>query len=104
VLELVAELNATRGRTVVMVLHELNHAARYAGHVVAMRDGRVVAEGSPQEVVTEALVAEVFGLDCAVVTCPVSGRPLVIPRGRTGRDRPPASGTTQPATTTDGAR
>jgi len=82
VLELVAELNATRGRTVVMVLHDLNHAARYAGHVVAMKDGRVVAEGPPAEVVTEELVADVFGLACAVVPCPVSGRPLVVPRGR----------------------
>jgi iron complex transport system ATP-binding protein len=84
VLELVAELNATRGRTVVMVLHDLNHAARYAGHVVAMKDGRVVAEGPPAEVVTEELVADVFGLACAVVPCPVSGRPLVVPKGRTG--------------------
>lgn len=82
VLELVAELNATRGRTVVMVLHDLNHAARYAQHVIAMKDGRVVAEGRPDEVVTEALVQEVLGLSCAVVPCPVSGRPLVVPRGR----------------------
>jgi iron complex transport system ATP-binding protein len=82
VLELVAELNATRGRTVVMVLHDLNHAARYAQHVIAMKDGRVVAEGRPDDVVTESLVREVFGLSCAVVACPVSGRPLVVPRGR----------------------
>ena len=82
VLELVAELNATRGRTVVMVLHDLNHAARYATHVLAMKDGRVVAEGPPAEVVTEQLVQDVFGLACAVVPCPVSGRPLVVPRGR----------------------
>jgi len=85
VLELVAELNASRGRTVVMVLHDLNHAARYAHHVIALRDGRVVAEGPPAEVVTETLVREVFGLACAVVPCPVSGRPLVVPRGRQDR-------------------
>jgi len=86
VLELVAELNASRGRTVVMVLHDLNHAARYAHHVVAMKDGRVVAEGPPTTVVTEELVADVFGLDCAVVPCPVSGRPLVVHRGRPAPD------------------
>ena len=63
--------------------------ARYAHHVVAMKSGRVVAEGPPAAVVTEELVAEVFGLDCAVVPCPVSARPLVIPRGRHGT----ASGT-----------
>jgi iron complex transport system ATP-binding protein len=82
VLDLVAELNATRGRTVVMVLHDLNHAARYAHHVIAMRDGAVVAAGPPDEVVTEELVRSVFGLECLVVACPVSGRPLVVPKGR----------------------
>ena len=85
VLELVASLNAERARTVVMVLHDLNHAARYADHVIAMKDGAVVAEGPPSEVVTEARVAEVFGLSCAVVPCPVTGRPLVVPRGRDPR-------------------
>jgi iron complex transport system ATP-binding protein len=83
VLELVTELNTLRGRTVVMVLHDLNHAARYADRVVAMKDGAVVAEGSPAQVVTEAVVHDVFGLACSVVPCPVSGAPLVVPRGRT---------------------
>ncbi len=82
VLELVAELNALRGRTVVMVLHDLNHAARYAHHVIAMKDGAVVAEGPPASVVTEQLVQEVFGLSCVVGACPVTGRPYVVPRGR----------------------
>jgi len=82
VLELVAELNALRGRTVVMVLHDLNHAARYAHHVIAMKDGAVVAEGPPASVVTEQLVQDVFGLSCAVGACPVTGQPYVVPRGR----------------------
>ena len=82
VLDLVCELNTARGRTVVMVLHDLNHAARYAHHVIAMKGGRVVAEGPPAEVVTAALVQDVFGLACVVVPCPVSGRPLVVPKGR----------------------
>jgi iron complex transport system ATP-binding protein len=82
VLDLIAELNATRGRTVVMVLHDLNHAARYAAHVLAMKDGAIVAAGPPDEVVTQEVVQDVFGLDCLVVPCPVSGRPLVVPKGR----------------------
>lgn len=91
VLELVADLNTRRGRTVVMVLHDLNHAARYAHHLVAMKDGRIVAEGPPTAVVTEELVAEVFGLDCAVVPCPVTARLLVIPRGRHGTTAAPTA-------------
>jgi len=85
VLELVAALNDERPRTVVMVLHDLNHAARYADHVLALKDGMVVAAGPPSEVVTEALVSDVFGLSCVVVPCPVTGRPLVVPRGRERR-------------------
>ncbi len=85
VLELLAELNETRGRTVVMVLHELNEAARYAHHLIAMGDGRIVAEGPPAQVITEALVADVFGLPCRVVEDPVSGTPLVVPLTRRAR-------------------
>ncbi|MEU6881446.1 ABC transporter ATP-binding protein [Streptomyces sp. NPDC046712] len=81
VLELVAELNRADGRTVVMVLHELNLACRYADHLVAMRDGRVVAAGPPTEIVTPELVRDVFDLPAAVITCPVAGTPLVIPEG-----------------------
>ncbi|MFD5319582.1 ABC transporter ATP-binding protein [Streptomyces sp. NPDC127098] len=81
VLELVAGLNRDDGRTVVMVLHELNLACRYADHLIAMRDGRVVAAGPPGEIVTPELVADVFGLRAAVIACPVAGTPLVIPEG-----------------------
>ncbi|UQX03975.1 ABC transporter ATP-binding protein [Streptomyces sp. RerS4] len=81
VLELVAELNRSEGRTVVMVLHELNLACRYADHLIAMRDGRVMAAGTPSEIVTPELVHEVFGLRAAVIECPVAGTPLVIPQG-----------------------
>jgi iron complex transport system ATP-binding protein len=81
VLDLVARLNADEARTVVMVLHDLNHAARYADHLVAMRDGTIVVEGPPEEVITPTLVREVFGLECVVVPCPVSGRPLVVHQG-----------------------
>ena len=79
VLDLLHRLRAERGRTVVAVLHDLNQAARYAGHLIAMRDGAVVAAGEPREILTADLVRDVFGLDCVVVPCPVSGAPLVVP-------------------------
>lgn len=81
-LDLLAELNARRGTTIVMVLHDLNLAARYADHLVAMKDGAVVAEGVPGEVVTPSRVEEVFDLRCRVIDDPVSGTPLVVPIGR----------------------
>ncbi|MDT9693185.1 ABC transporter ATP-binding protein [Streptomyces sp. P9(2023)] len=79
VLDLVRRLNVTRGRTVVVVLHDLNQAARYADHLVAMKAGRVVAEGPPAEIVTADLVRDVFGLESVVVPDPVTGSPLVVP-------------------------
>lgn len=69
------------GATLVAVLHDLNHAARYATHVVVMKDGAVVAQGPPAEVVTAELVERVFGLPCLVIPDPLAGTPLVIPRG-----------------------
>ncbi|WP_312870446.1 ABC transporter ATP-binding protein [Gordonia asplenii] len=80
VLELCRSLNRDQGRTVVAVLHDLNQAARYGDHIVAMRDGRIVAQGPPAQVVTADVVEEVFGLRCRVVDDPESGTPLVIPR------------------------
>lgn len=81
-LDLLAELNARRGTTIVMVLHDLNLSARYADHLVALLHGRIVAEGSPREVVTEEVVRTVFGLDNRVIDDPVSHTPLVVPVGR----------------------
>ncbi|WP_169166726.1 ABC transporter ATP-binding protein [Cellulomonas taurus] len=69
------------GATLVAVLHDLNHAARYATHLVVMSDGAVVAQGRPAEVVTAELVESVFGLPCLVVPDPLAGTPMVIPRG-----------------------
>ncbi|WP_328906556.1 ABC transporter ATP-binding protein [Streptomyces sp. NBC_00234] len=82
VLDLVTDLNRREGRTVVMVLHDLNQACRYADHVIAMKAGRIVAEGAPEDVITAATVEDVFGLRCQVTADPVSGTPLVIPVGR----------------------
>ncbi|MCZ0971193.1 ABC transporter ATP-binding protein [Streptomyces noursei] len=79
VLDLVRQLNHERDRTVVAVLHDLNQAARYADHLVAMKAGRIVAQGRPGDVVTADLVREVFGLDSVVVPDPVTGSPLVVP-------------------------
>ncbi|AXK67829.1 ABC transporter ATP-binding protein [Burkholderia sp. IDO3] len=80
-LELLADLNDA-GRTVVAVLHDLNHACRYASHLVAMRDGRIVAQGEPAAIFTERLVEDVFGLPSVIIPDPVTGTPLVVPRGR----------------------
>jgi iron complex transport system ATP-binding protein len=82
VLDLLRDLNATQGRTVVMVLHDLNEAARYSDHLVAMREGRIVAAGPPRTVVTPEVVGSVFGIDSRVIDDPVTGTPLVVPIGR----------------------
>ncbi len=80
-LDLLSGLNRQQGQTIVAVLHDLNHASRYASHIIAMRDGAVVAEGPPREIVTAELVEAVFGLPCIIIDDPVSHTPLVIPRG-----------------------
>jgi iron complex transport system ATP-binding protein len=82
VLDLLVDLNRSRGTTVVTVLHDLNLAARYSDHLVALKRGRIAAAGPPEQVVTEAVVEDVFGLRCRVVPDPVSGTPLVVPVGR----------------------
>jgi iron complex transport system ATP-binding protein len=79
VLDLLADLNATEGRTVVLVLHDLNQACRYAHHLIVMREGAIVAEGRPDEVVTEELVQAVFDLETRVIPDPVTATPLVVP-------------------------
>jgi iron complex transport system ATP-binding protein len=82
VLDLCARLHREQERTLVAVLHDLNHAARYATHLIAMRDGRVVAEGDPSSIVTGDLVESVFGMPCRVIEDPETGTPLVIPAAR----------------------
>ncbi len=85
VLDLVAELHAEAGRTVVMVLHDLGQAARYADHLVVLKDGRLAAAGSPADVLDAELVREVFEVDCRVIPDPETGTPLVIPKDRSAR-------------------
>jgi iron complex transport system ATP-binding protein len=91
VLDLCAELHE-RGRTLVAVLHDLNHACRYATHLIAMRDGAVVAQGDPAEIVDAALVEDVFGLPCQVVPCPETGAPMVVPAARRATSGKPPHG------------
>lgn len=85
VLDLCSQLHQS-GRTLVAVLHDLNLAARYATHVVAMRSGKIVMQGSASDVFTPELLREVFDLEALVLEDPETGRPLVVPR-----DRRPAS-------------
>ncbi|NBE56778.1 ABC transporter ATP-binding protein [Streptomyces boluensis] len=85
VLDLVAELHSEAGRTVVMVLHDLGQAARYADHLVVLKDGRLAAAGPPAEVLDAELVKTVFDVDCRVIPDPETGTPLVIPRGSATR-------------------
>ncbi|MFD0419283.1 ABC transporter ATP-binding protein [Streptomyces sp. NPDC127108] len=82
VLDLLADLNEQTGKTIVLVSHDLNQAALYASTIVALRDGRVVRQGPPAQVLDADLVAEVFGLDCVVVPHPRTDRPQIFPLGR----------------------
>ncbi|MFB9866901.1 ABC transporter ATP-binding protein [Vreelandella sulfidaeris] len=84
VLDLLTDLNRERGTTIVMVLHELNLAARYADQLVAMANGKVYSVGPPEEILTEQMVRDVFGLESRVIEDPVTGKPMMIPLGRHG--------------------
>lgn len=79
-LDLLRDLNRSRGQTIVAVLHDLNQASRYASHLIAMRDGAIIAKGQPETVVTAELVQATFGIECLVIDDPVSHTPLVIPK------------------------
>ncbi|OUZ09970.1 iron dicitrate ABC transporter ATP-binding protein [Aeromicrobium sp. PE09-221] len=92
VLDLLTDLNRQRGTTIVMVLHDLNLAARYADHLIAVAAGALHAAGPPADVLTAATVREVFGLESEVVTDPTSGKPMMLPIGRYhARERQPAA-------------
>ncbi|GMA36802.1 ABC transporter ATP-binding protein [Demequina litorisediminis] len=82
VLDLLTDLNRDRGTTIVMVLHDLNMAARYAHHLVAMVEGRIHASGTPADVLNAQTVRAVFGMDAVIIDDPTSGAPLMLPLGR----------------------
>ena len=81
VLDLCSDLHQ-RGRTLAIVLHDLNMAARYATHIIAMRDGTIIDQGKPEEILTKALLKEVFDLDALILKDPNNGRPLIVPTDR----------------------
>jgi ferric enterobactin transport system ATP-binding protein len=81
-LELLSDLNRTQGYTLAAVLHDLNQACRYATHLIALRDGKIVAEGAPKEIVTPDLIERIYGMRCMIIDDPVAGTPLVVPMGK----------------------
>ena len=88
VLDLLVDLNTQVSRTIVMVVHDLNHAARYAHHLIAMRSGEIIAEGAPRQIVTPHLVRDILDLQVQVLADPTDGAPLVIPVSRHSRPEP----------------
>ncbi len=90
VLDLLAELNE-EGRTIIMVLHDLNQAARYADTIIALRGGQIIAQGAPDKVIVPETILQVFGLEADVVRDPVTGTPLCVPIGRRGTRQRKAS-------------
>ncbi|QHM95910.1 iron-enterobactin ABC transporter ATP-binding protein [Kosakonia sacchari] len=84
-LELLSELNREQGYTLAAVLHDLNQACRYATHLIALRDGKIVAQGAPKEIVTAELIEAVYSMRCMIIDDPIAHTPLVVPLGRCGR-------------------
>ncbi|WP_134704883.1 ABC transporter ATP-binding protein [Ammoniphilus sp. YIM 78166] len=82
ILDLLFELNEKEKRTIVMVLHDLNLACRYADHIVAVRDKGIFAEGKPEEIVSKEMIRSVFGMECEITVDPLFGTPLCIPHGK----------------------
>lgn len=96
VLDLLDELNA-EGRTIIMVLHDLNQAARYADTIVALRGGQIVAQGTPEAVMTPENILQIFGLQAEVISDPVTGTPMCVPIGRRRQSKFRAAAVTHPA-------
>lgn len=86
ILDLLWELNQKKHTSIVMVLHDINLAARYSHHIFALKDGKVKAQGTPQEVITESLIKEIYGIDCRILTDPYYQTPLVLPLGKYARE------------------
>ena len=82
ILDLLTELNRKRRTTIIMVLHDINLSARYADYIFAMHNGKLTAQGSPNEVISPELMKEIYGLDCTIIQDPVSKTPLIIPKSR----------------------
>ncbi|MBB6019912.1 iron complex transport system ATP-binding protein [Paenibacillus sp. JGP012] len=91
VLQLLEHLNATANRTIVMVVHDLNHASRYAQHMIGIKKGAAVAQGSPVEVMTSDVLREVFNIEADIVMDPRSNVPLCLPYALAGERQKPAT-------------
>lgn len=79
ILNIIKNLNKTKGTTIAMVLHDINLSARYADHIFAMKKGELIAQGAPKDIITPEMMDEVFGLKCTIIEDPVVGTPLVVP-------------------------
>ena len=82
ILDLLTELNRRKETTIVMILHDVNLSARYADHLFAICRGKLIAEGKPADVSTEELMQKVYQLNCIVMKDPLSGAPLIVPKGK----------------------
>lgn len=82
ILDMLTDLNRRHQTTIVMVLHDINLSARYADHLFAMKNGQLIAHGIPSEIITSKLMKNVYGLDCEVISDPVSHAPMILPKGR----------------------
>ncbi|MEF2244672.1 MULTISPECIES: ABC transporter ATP-binding protein [unclassified Paenibacillus] len=82
ILDLLYDLNQDEHRTIVMVLHDINLACRYAHHIVAVKDGQIYAQGAPELIVNEKLIDDVFDMKCQITQDPIFGTPLCIPYGK----------------------
>ncbi len=78
ILDLLKELNEKENRTIVIVLHDINLACRYADYIIAIKDGKVYGEGKPEEIISEALIKDVFQINSKIVPCPVFNTPMCI--------------------------
>ena len=81
-LDLLYELHEHQGKTIVMVLHDLNLACRYADYLVAVKQGKIYSTGTPEQVMTEEMLREVFDLECRIISDPLADTPMCIPIGR----------------------
>ncbi|MNP43678.1 putative siderophore transport system ATP-binding protein YusV [compost metagenome] len=88
VLDLLFELNERDGRTIVMVLHDINLACRYADHIVAIQNGTVFAQGQPAAIINPETIESVFRLKCEVIPDPLYGSPMIVPQGKSIRRVP----------------
>ena len=82
ILDLLKDLNEKYGTTIVMVLHDINLSARYADYLFAVKDGQLLAEGAPNDIITNELIKETFNLECQVINDPISNTPLILPISR----------------------